>query len=169
MIAILTRIGETGPTYEKVLKPMPYSSPGWRNQIASLMQNSPQNLRWAKEEIVRVVGQHADSNVRNVHEVDLLRVAGALSMLGVELGPYSVRHYDCSRSTFLFAPFPAYNCPVEIKKESKGFQYQIDRYKPLLRVVVLCVRHNLINLPDDVDVIELASFAEHVAAIEKGA
>jgi hypothetical protein len=48
---------------------------------------------------------------------------------------------------------------VEIKKRSHGFNYQIARYLPLPRAVVLCIEHDLTNVPNHIDVIELAHFA----------
>ena len=90
-----------------------------------------------------------------MHEADLLRASGALARLGVDLGPYLTSGYDCHDSHFQFETYPRYACPVEIKKSSRGFKYQIERYKPLPRVVVLCVKHDLTSLPDDVDFVEL--------------
>ena len=51
---------------------------------------------------------------------------------------------------------------VEIKKKSSGFKYQQQKYskEELSRVVVLCVTHNLVNVPHNVDVIELSSLAQ---------
>jgi hypothetical protein len=45
--------------------------------------------------------------------------------------------------------------------KSGGPQYfcQIARYLPLPRAVVLCIEHDLTNVPNHIDVIELAHFA----------
>jgi hypothetical protein len=49
---------------------------------------------------------------------------------------------------------------VEIKKSSRGFKYQVARYKPLPRVAVLCVRHEYSRSIEDVDFIELSALAD---------
>lgn len=51
-----------------------------------------------------------------------------------------------------------YEVAVEIKKLSAGFKYQERKYgrEELSRAVVLCVLHNLVNIPPNVDVVELS-------------
>src|SRR5205814_985797 len=115
---------------------------------------------WAKKQIRRVVQAHPQQGSERIHEADLLRAAGALSVLGCELGPYLTSGYDCATSRFCFNDLPAYSCPVEIKKSSRGFNYQVARYKPLPRVVVLCVRHDYSRSIEDVDFIELSALAD---------
>jgi hypothetical protein len=83
-------------------------------------------------------------------------------MLGVYLSPYLVKHYDCPKSGFRFLNYPIYSCPVEIKKNSRNFNYQMLRYHPLPRAVVLCLEHNLRNVPEHIDVVELAFMAEYL-------
>jgi hypothetical protein len=82
-----------------------------------------------------------------VHEADLLRVSGALSRLGLNVGLYLTKGYDCPNSSFQFGALPRYACPVEVKKRSSRFNYQINRYTELPRAVVLCVRHDPVILP----------------------
>lgn len=139
-----------------------HQSPLWVQHIDALVHSHPAEIRWVMQETTRVAREHLDPNIRDVHEVDLLRVAGAFSRLGVTFSPYSVRYYDCNQSLFSFLNFPAYSCPIEIKKVSRGFKYQMERYKPLRRVVVFCVTDTLLNAPEHVDVIELAHLAEHL-------
>ena len=81
---------------------------------------------------------------------------------GAHLGPYLVRHYDCPASTFQFLRFPVYPCPVEIKKNSNKFSYQMLRYHPLPRAVVLCLEHDLMNVPEHIDVVELNFMVEYL-------
>ncbi|MGO8765196.1 MAG: hypothetical protein ACLQSR_08700 [Limisphaerales bacterium] len=97
-----------------------------------------------------------------MHEADLLRTAGALSILGVDLGLYLTKGYDCPKSEFKFSGFPPYPCPVEVKKRSSRFDYQIMRYTKLPRAVVLCIEHDLKNAPDHVDVLELSALADYL-------
>ena len=60
-------------------------------------------------------------------------------------------------------------CPrerfIEIKKASRGFEYQQKRYSPLelSRVVILCAQHDLPNVPPNVDVIQLESLCSVMA------
>src|SRR5439155_24173649 len=108
------------------------------------------------------VAEHRKEDVLNIHEADLLRAGGALSVLGVELGHYLVKGYDCPSSKCSFAGLPAYPCPVEIKKRSSRFDYKITSYTQLPRVVVLCLEHDLKSAPDHVDIIELSSLAEYL-------
>lgn len=129
----------------------------WQNQLASRHKADSSAVAWAREQIKRVVEDHQRESASRIHEADLLRAAGALAHLGVGLSSYLTSGYDCKDSTFDFRGYPTYTCPVEVKKRSHGFRYQIERYKPLPRVVVLCVEHDLSNTPEDVDVIELAT------------
>ena len=140
-------------------------SPLWKEQIESLRIKQAHELRLAAKQIQDVVGDHASSGVPNISEADLLRTAGAFRILGLELGPYLLAGYDCQQSVFQFQQFPRYLCPVEVKKRSKGFAYQIQKYKELPRAVVLCITHDLENLPEDIDVIELMSLAGYLATI----
>lgn len=97
-----------------------------------------------------------------MHEADLLRAAGALSVFGLNLSLYLTKGYDCPKSQFSFSGFPIYPCPVEIKKRSSGFDYQIMRYTELPRAVVLCLEHDLVNPPDHVDILELSALADYL-------
>jgi hypothetical protein len=131
----------------------------WKQQIASCQKEAADDVNWAASQISRVVKEH-QSNPKNVHEADLLRTSGALSLLGVNLSLYLTKGYDCIKSTFQFSELPVYSCPVEVKKFSSGFKYQILNYTKLPRAVVLCVEHDFHNLPDHVDVIELSTLAD---------
>jgi len=51
---------------------------------------------------------------------------------------------------------------VEIKKRSSSFSYQITRYTKLPRAVVLCMKHDLVNPPDHIDVLELSALAQYL-------
>jgi len=133
----------------------------WRDQIESLRETG--EMAWIHDQIARVVDDHREQNVRSILEPDVLRTSGALSKLGLRLGPYIGKWYDCDPSCFQFMCLPAYQCPVEIKKNSRGFKYQMLRYKPLPRAVVLCVEHDLVTVPEHVDVIELAELSNYLA------
>lgn len=131
----------------------------WKQQIALCRKESAADVNWAASQISRVVKEH-QSNPKNVHEADLLRTSGALSLLGVNLSLYLNKGYDCIQSTFQFSNLPVYPCPVEIKKHSSGFKYQILNYAKLPRAVVLCVEHDFHSPPDHVDVIELSTLVD---------
>jgi hypothetical protein len=136
----------------------------WRKQIENCRKNAADDVAWAADQIGRIVSEHRDSRAQHIKEEDILRAAGALSLLGTYLSPYVGKGYDCPHSAFRFNGLPSYPCPVEIKKRSSGFKYQVARYKDLPRAVVLCVEHDLVNPPDHVDVVELAALAEYLAA-----
>jgi len=97
-------------------------------------------------------------------EADLLRAGGALSLLGLELGPYLGQGYDCATSQFQFGKWPIYPCPVEIKKRSQGFTYQVTRYTKLPRATVLCMKHDLVNPPEHIDFVELPTLGAYLSA-----
>lgn len=129
----------------------------WRRQLKLIEKAKPDMLRWSLEEICRIADENArNSGVRHIKEEDLLRASGPLKVLGVKLGPYVGKGYDC-QSEFHFLDFQPYTVPVEIKKSSSGFQYQQRKYSPeeLSRAVILCVQHDMVNVPPNVDVIQL--------------
>ncbi len=134
----------------------------WKDQIEAVGKRSPEAVRWAGQQIQKVVGDHCTRPAANISEADLLRTAGALSLLGLRLGPYLLSGYDCQGSVFQFQHLPEYLCPVEIKKRSKGFTYQIENYRTLPRAVILCMTHDLDNPPEDIDVIELSELGRYL-------
>lgn len=135
----------------------------WREQISFSLNQSEEQARWIREQICRVVEDHRRVGEKNVHEFDVLRVTGALSKLGVNLGPLRVRGYDCSPSAFRFEGYENYPCPVELKKRSSGFNYQEARYLKLPRVVILCVEHDRANLPAYADAVDLSALCEYLS------
>jgi hypothetical protein len=129
----------------------------WHRQLAHVRDSQPAMWRWALEEICRIAKAHApDAGFRHVREEDLLRASGPLKALGIELGPYVGKGYDC-RGVFQFLDYEPYEVPVEMKKLSSGFSYQQRKYSPeeLSRAVILCMRNDLQNVPPNVDVIQL--------------
>jgi len=129
----------------------------WRRQLMQVKETKAEAWRWSLEEIHRVMSAHQERGAPpNVHEADLLRASGSLKMLGIELGPYLGRGLDCE-GRFQFLNYDPYTVPVEIKKDSREYRYQQREYPPerLSRVVILCARHNLQNVPANVDIIEL--------------
>ena len=151
---------------EKMASPLSFhrdhQSKLWKKQIEARRKEAKDDVVWAASQIRKVVNDHQTDNPKNVHEADLLRTSGALSLLGVDLSLYLVKGYDCPKSTFQFSGLPIYPCAVEIKKQSSGFNYQILRYTDLPRAVVLCVKHDLLNPPDHVDIIELSTLADYL-------
>jgi hypothetical protein len=164
--AVLMRGAKRPQTLEKAIWPLSFhhdhQSKLWRNQIAARRVAAPDDVGWAGCQLRHIVTEHHQEAAHNIHEADLLRTAGALSLLGLDLSVYLTKGYDCPQSQFSFAGLPSYPCPVEIKKHSARFDYQIMRYTSLPRVVVLCVEHDLPNPPDHVDVVELAALAEYL-------
>jgi hypothetical protein len=163
--AVAMRGSTRAQTFEKVVSPISfhhdYQSKFWKKQIAACRRESAEDVSWAVSQIKRVVAEHTKADTKNVHEADLLRTAGALSVFGLDLSLYLTKGYDCPKSQFNFSGFSAYPCPVEIKKRSSGFDYQIMRYTDLPRAVVLCIEHDKVNPPEHVDILELSAFAEY--------
>ena len=164
--AVTMRGATRAQTLEKINSPLSfhrdYQSKLWKKQIEACRKVSANDVSWAGSQIRRVVTDHRNADTKNVHEADLLRAAGALSVFGLDLSLYLTKGYDCPKSRFSFSGFPAYPCPVEIKKHSARFDYQIMRYTELPRAVVLCIEHDLVNPPDHVDVLELSALADYL-------
>ncbi len=141
-----------------------YISPLWKDQILNLKNKNEDIVCWSLEEICRVVRDHkATSKVAHIQETDILRASGPLRHLGVTLGAYVGKGYDCL-TEFKFLSYPSYQAPVEIKRHSKGFSYQQKKYgkDELSRAVILCAFHDLKNTPKNIDVIELRSVCEYL-------
>ena len=129
----------------------------WRKQLEHIREAQPEMWRWSLEEICRVAHAHApNAGFQYVREEDLLRASGPLKVLGLELGPYVGKGYDC-KGVFRFLNYENYEVPVEIKKSSSGFKYQQEKYsqEELSRAVILCMRNDMVNVPPNVDIIQL--------------
>lgn len=140
-----------------------YASPFWIEQMVYVNKQKPGIVGWALDEICRVVKDHAPSTrLAHIQEPDLLRVSGPLKHLGVILGGYVGKGYDCV-TEFRFRNLPTYSVPVEIKRNSAGFHYQQKKYgkEELSRAVVLCAIHTHKQMPLHIDVIELAALCAH--------
>ncbi len=165
-----TAVKVRGQARKQVLEriPLPLSfhqdhqSKLWRQQIDWLRSRVPDDVKWASGQLQRIVAEHSDPSAQYIKEEDLLRAAGPLSLLGLDLSAYVGKGYDCPKSQFKFDDLPTYPCPVEVKKRSADFDYQVTRYAELPRAVVLCIRHNYVNPPSDIDVLELASLTRYL-------
>lgn len=137
----------------------------WRKQIELRKADSPDDILWADSQLKRIVADHRDAAAKFVKEEDILRAAGALSILGMDLSAYVGKGYDCPKSEFKFLDLPVYPCPVEVKKRSADFSYQVLRYSELPRVVVICTRHDYVNPPEHVDVVELTELSKYLSSL----
>ena len=138
-----------------------FSSQPSKQALEEQIKARSEFLPWVAAQITHVVAEHR-ARPQKILESDLLRTAGALSHLGLQLSAYLGSGYDCVNSTFQFDGLPTYECPVEIKKRSQGFTYQVREYTNLPRAVVLCMDHDFVNPPDHIDVIELPTLAEYL-------
>jgi hypothetical protein len=139
-----------------------YASALWTQQLVHINRSQPGILSWSLNEICRIVQDHrAKSRLAHVLEPDLLRAAGPLKHLGLSLGGYVGKGYDCI-SQFTFLKYPAYRVPVEIKRNSHNFRYQQRKYgkEMLSRAVVLCAIDDHKQIPKNVDVIELQALCD---------
>lgn len=140
-----------------------YISGFWKNQIDYLCKNKRREfVEWSLKEICRVVGATKEK-IPHLQEPDLLRASGPLKLLGVSLGPYVGKGYDCY-STFEFQGYPEYAVPVEIKKFSKGFSYQQNKYgkEELSRAVILCAVNDINHVHANIDIIELDAICNYI-------
>ena len=152
----------TMPSYHPLSFHSDEQSRLWRDQIAAALNREPDQAEWIKEQVCRVVDDHVRIGESHLSEADLLRTAGALSKLGMRMGPSRGKGFDCIDSEFIFDGYPGYPCPIELKKRSRDFRYQEINYLTIPRVVVLCMKHNLRNLRPHVDVVELASLSDYL-------
>jgi hypothetical protein len=139
-----------------------YRSPFWISQIAYVDRRVPGIVWWSIEEIQRIVSDHRkETKLPHIQETDILRASGPLRHLGMSLGGYVGKGYDC-KTEFQFLDLPSYWVPVELKRNSTGFQYQQQKYgkDELSRAVLLCATHGHKSLPAHIDVVELEALAK---------
>jgi hypothetical protein len=141
-----------------------YVSPLWTEQLAHVERHHKGIAHWALEEICRIVADHRpQSKIPHIQEPDLLRASGSLAHLGLKLGAYVGKGYDCVATQLQFLRYPTYTIPVEVKKRSRDFEYQEKKYgkDELSRAVVLCAFHDHEVMPKHIDVIELEALCAH--------
>lgn len=141
-----------------------YISPLRTEQLANVERYHKGIVRWSLDEVCRLVADHRpQSRIPHVLEPDLLRASGPLALLGLKLGAYVGKGYDCTGTLIQFLRYPEYSIPVEIKKRSRDFRYQESKYgkEELSRALVLYAFHDHVVIPKQVDVIELAALCEH--------
>ena len=139
-----------------------YRSPLWYKQIAYVDRKEAGVVWWAIDEIKRISKDHRKGEkLAHIQETDILRASGPLKLLGMTLGGYIGHGYDCL-TEFNFLDFLPYIVPVEVKRNSTGFEYQQRKYgrNELSRAVLLCATHGHKRLPSHIDVIELEALAQ---------
>jgi len=140
-----------------------YASPFWKEQIDHVEQKKSDTAIWLAE-ICRIVRDHSVGfKIPHIQEPDILRASGPLKHLGMSLGAYVGKGYDCF-TEFSFLKYPTYRVPVEIKRQSRNFSYQQKKYgkDELSRAVVLCAFHDLKNVPRNIDVVELQALCDYL-------
>lgn len=157
-------------TISRVDRPLTFSnqyiSPFWKTQLDFLIRKqNKKELIWAFKEICRVVAATKEK-IPHLQESDLLRTSGSLKLLGVSLGPYVGKGYDCL-SQFSFQSLPEYTVPIEIKKYSKGFTYQQNKYgkEELSRAVILCAIDDIKYVEPNIDIIELDAMCSYIGKL----
>jgi|HubBroStandDraft_1064217.scaffolds.fasta_scaffold176969_2 hypothetical protein len=141
-----------------------FQSELWRKQIDQKRHANPEAFSWVRSQFKSFVQHYTDAKSKLVSEADLLRLAGAFDRLGLRLGPYVLKGFDCPTSSFCFADYPEYPCAVEIKKRASGFKYQITNYATLPRAVVLCLDYDTRHPHEHVDFVEVRSLASFLSA-----
>jgi hypothetical protein len=144
-----------------------YQSPFWRKQIGSVDRKL---ALWSLDEICRVVKNHQPaSKLAHIQETDILRASGPLRHLGLALGGFVGKGYDCF-SRFEFDKLPPYDVPVELKRNSTGFEYQQRKYgkDELSRAVVLCATHGHKQVPVNIDIVELTALCQYRDKLKAG-
>jgi hypothetical protein len=152
------------PTKEPLSFHAHFQSELWKEQIKQARDTNPDGLAWTISQFKRFVKDYGQPKVKLVSEADLLRLAGAFDHLGLRLGPYLLRGFDCPTSSFCFADYPEYPCPVEIKKRASGFEYQIRNYPTLPRAVVLCLDYDIRRPHEHVDFVEVRFLARFLSS-----
>lgn len=140
-----------------------YVSPFWVEQLVQVNKKQDGIVAWSLSEICRIVKDHRPkTKLPHIQEPDILRASGPLKHLGMTLGGYVGKGYDCF-TDFTFLHYPTYSVPVEIKRNSQGFKYQQKKYgKELLsRAVVLCAIHDHKQMPRNIDIIELEAMCQY--------
>lgn len=138
-----------------------YRSPFWLKQMATMAKEIPWLISWCKEEFQRITKDHYRPTwLKHIQETDILRASGPLKHLGVSLGGFVGKGYDCL-TEFKFGNYPAYTIPVELKRNSDGFSYQMQKYgkDELSRAVLLCATKGRKETPSHIDIIELEALA----------
>jgi hypothetical protein len=140
-----------------------YRSDLWMSQLRKMMLKDGPLVWWSIEEIRRIARDHQKgTKLAHIQETDILRASGPLKHLGMTLGGFRGKGIDC-KTDFQFLGHPSYNVPVELKRDSSGFRYQLQKYgkDELSRAVILCATHSeRQNIPPHIDIIELAALAE---------
>jgi len=138
-----------------------YRSPFWLKQMATVAKDIPWLISWCKEEFQRIARDHYHPTwLPHIQETDILRESGPLKHLGISLGGFVGKGYDCL-TTFNFCDYPTYTIPVELKRNSDGFTYQMQKYgkNELSRAVLLCATQGRKVIPSHIDIIELEALA----------
>lgn len=148
-----------------------YISAFWKMQFEYLEKHQKGIVGWSLREICRIVKDHLPkSKLPHIQEPDLLRASGPLRHLGISLGGYVGKGYDCI-TEFSFLGYPKYSVPLELKRNSFGFHYQQKKYgkDELSRAVLLCAIHDHKQMPKNIDVIELQALCGHLKEFEAAA
>jgi hypothetical protein len=138
-----------------------YRSPFWLQQMAMVTKKIPWLLPWCIDEFKRIAKDHCKQSwLAHIQETDILRASGPLRHLGMALGGFVGKGYDCL-TTFNFSNFPTYTIPVELKRNSDGFSYQMEKYgkNELSRAILLCATQGRKEIPSHIDIIELEALA----------
>lgn len=142
---------------------MNYRSDFWMSQLRRIARKDGPIVWWSIEEIRRIARDHQrGTKLAHIQETDILRASGPLKHLGMTLGGFVGKGYDC-KTDFQFLDHPTYNVPVELKRDSSGFRYQLQKYgkDELSRAVILCATHGeKKNILPHIDIIELVALAE---------
>ncbi len=144
-----------------------YQSPFWRTQIESIDRKL---ALWSLDEICRISKDHRPgTKLAHIQETDILRASGPLRHLGLTLGGFVGKGYDCF-SRFEFDRLPPYDVPVELKRDSTGFTYQQRKYgkDELSRAIVLCATHGHKQVPPNIDIIELEALCNYRDRLKAG-
>jgi hypothetical protein len=142
----------------------------WLKQLAQVEKHHKGIVKWSLDEICRVVADHrTGSKIPHIQEPDLLRASGPLAHLGIQLGAYVGKGYDCVSTYIQFLKYPSYTIPVEIKKNSRDFKYQQKKYgrEELSRALILCAFHDHEVIPKHIDVLELEALCQQVSNFTK--
>lgn len=123
-----------------------YVSPFWTQHLRHVHTREAGIVAWSLAEICRVVKDHRkETRLAHIQETDVLRASGPLKHLGISLGGYVGKGYDCL-TEFNFLGYPTYTVRWRLSEIAKDLYInKRNTGKICCRGPWSCVQHKIIN------------------------